>query len=118
MNAVELKAIERAARRTRLMQLNNSAKATAQARADRDKLHAACLRLLQAAEGMDSLYDDESRAEAYAAELEELSQAKDQARDALDIGILAREAARLAAARSGVPGTPAATATPDATSTL
>jgi len=94
MNAIELQAIERAARRTRLTQLNNSAKATAQARAERDKLRAACLRLLQAAEALDALNDDESRAEGYADELRALDEAKDAARDALDIGIPPSEAAR------------------------
>jgi len=52
---------------------------------------AALTRLLNAAEGLDQLYDDESRAEAYATELYELSQAKDQAREALAIGIPTRE---------------------------
>lgn len=64
-------------------------------------LHAACLRLLVAAEGLDSLNDDESRAEAYADELDELSKAKDQAREALGIGEPPTEAAR----RNGKPST-------------
>lgn len=48
---------------------------------------AALTRLLNAAEGLDQLYDDESRAEAYAEELAELSQAKDAARYALGLGV-------------------------------
>lgn len=59
------------------------------------KLRKACLRLLQAAEGLDPLNDDESRAEVYADELEELSQAKEQAREALNLGVPPREAQRV-----------------------
>jgi type VI protein secretion system component VasF len=43
----------------------------------------ACRALLNAAERFDSLYDDDSRASAYAEELAELSACKDQARAAL-----------------------------------
>jgi hypothetical protein len=59
-----------------------------------DALRAACLRLLQAAEGLDDLHDDESRAEAYADELRALDEAKDAAREALALGIPPNEAAR------------------------
>ncbi len=62
-------------------------------------IRAACLRLLQAAEGMNDLHDDESRAESYADELAELDKAKDQAREALNLGIPPDEQAR----RSAVP---------------
>jgi len=57
-------------------------------------MRAALLRLLCAAEGLDSLYDDESRAAAYADELQELSEAKDEARDVLNIGVPPSEVER------------------------